>query len=385
MRSFITLFSAFIATGLLSPDNAFCQDRLVVSLTSISSNFTSRDFDSNGSQRAGYANVTFEHGDYGMTVNGTYVSTSYNVDQAEGDFSVATFADTDITTWRRAEIGALTIQGGIDFRLPTGKSSYDDRELAALFVDDLSQDLQTVNSYGGGTNIMPHFMAIYEFSKQFSFGAGARYEMTGEYDPKSSEDSGLYNPGDRLTLVGNAVLEVSDGNFLLLTGSMLSMGRDTFGGEDVYSQGDVADLEFRYIGIMGHGLTLVGSARYQTQDRDEVLNEENYLASETANRNNNSLELFASAIYQYSPKFAFTLMAGFKDVGANGYVDGDSFYDAGRDKKYVSPGLKWYFGKSAYLSANFRYDLVKDRKDAFSDTSATYDVYRFDVGVVFAM
>lgn len=385
MRSSITLLFTLIFAGVLFSDTAFCQERLVVSLTSMSSNFTSRDFDSNGSQLAGYANVTLEHDGYGLTVNGTYASTSYNVDQAEGDFSVSTFTDTDITTWRRAEFGALTVQGGVDFRLPTGKNSYDDRELAALFVDDLSQDLQAINSYGGGTNIMPHFMAVYEFSKEFSIGGGARYEMTGEYDPKSSDDSGLYNPGDRLTLVGNAVVEVGDGNFLLFTGSFLTMGRDTFDGEDVYSQGDVADLEFRYIGIMGHGLTLVGSARYQTQDRDEVLNEENFLASETSNRNNNSLELFGSAIYQYSSKFAFTLMVGFKDVGANGYVYGDSFYDAGRDKKYVSPGIKWYFGKSAYLAANFRYDLVNDRKDAFSETSAIYDVYRFDVGVVFAM
>ena len=122
-------------------------------------------------------------------------------------------------------------------RLPTGKASYSETELNSIFTDDLSQDLMLVNSYGGGTNLSPHFMAAYKVGS-FVLGAGLKYEITGEYDPTTDTADDNFDPGDRLLALINAVWTMTGDRFMMLTLTYGSVGKDKQGGADVYQEGD---------------------------------------------------------------------------------------------------------------------------------------------------
>ena len=97
----------------------------------------------------------------------------------------------------------------MDFKLPTGKASYTEDELHRILIDDLSQDLMLLNSYGGGINISHHMLIAYNMDN-IVLGGGIRYEVTGPYDPTSDGDGSDFDPGDQLLVLGNVVWIFSD-------------------------------------------------------------------------------------------------------------------------------------------------------------------------------
>ena len=355
-------------------------------LVSLSANYGSwrtGDLDSDGSQAMGFFQMSYDSGSWGAALTGAYVNTSYKASFSDDRFTIDTFTDTDISTYYSYKRKALTVQGGVDIGLPTGEPSYSDEDLSRIIVDDVSQDLMLINTYGAGLDIIPHIVLVYKFGR-FTGGLGARYEFTGEYDPTKDTPDDNFDPGDRLLGVLNGVLTVSKKDYLLLTLSYSYYGKDKQGGEEVYRQGDTVSVDGRYIRQWDSALNTVLGVSYLTQAKNEILGDGGSLESERANSNNNSLEVYLNTIYRYSGKLSLTGLVGYKQVGANGYSEDDDYYDAGRSKAYVEPGIAWYFSSRMYATLKARYSSVKDKKDASSAKDASYDVLNVDAGVVYS-
>lgn len=355
-------------------------------LVSLSLNYGSwrtGDLDSDGTQALSFAQVSYEGKSWGAAINGVFVSTSYKASHAEDRFDVTTLADTDISTYYSIKRGGLTLRGGVDVGAPTGKSSYSEDELKKVMVDDLSQDLMLINTYGAGLNVAPHLMAVYRF-KWGAAGLGARYEFTGEYDPATETAGDEFDPGDRLLLVLNTVARTVGEDYALFSLAYSRYGEDKQSGRGVFRQGDVIIATARYIRKWGGSFTSVAGVTYSTQRKNEVIGDGDTLESERANSNNNSLEAYVSGSYKFSGRLSATGLLGYKEVGANGYHEEDDYYDAGRSKAYIEPGMTWSFSSSVYATLRARYSRVLDKKDAASSEDAAYDVFNVDAGLVYS-
>ncbi|MBI4829302.1 MAG: hypothetical protein HY804_10945 [Nitrospinae bacterium] len=353
-------------------------------LVSLSANYgawRASGVDSDGSQALGFVQASYATDAYGASVTGVGARTSYLIPAGTERFEITTISDTDIATYYLHTFGAVTLRGGVDARIPTGKHAYTDTELSSIFLDDLSGDLMLVNSYGGGFDVTPHFLAIYNFDG-FVAGAGFKYEFTGEYDPTTDTADDNFNPGDRLTALVNAVYTVGESRYAMLTLSYSRSEKDTQGGVAVYRAGDTYSAEGRLIWRWANGLTSVASASYRTQTKDELLGEESLLVSEISNSNNNLYELFVNNVYQYAGGVSFSGLIGYKQALANGYAEGDALYDAGRAKLYLEPGVIYNLSDTSYASFKLRYTYLRDLADAFSASDATYSLINADISLV---
>ncbi len=353
-------------------------------LFSISANYGAWDtsaLDSDGRQTISFAQLAYDSKNWGASVSGAYASTSYKPSFADERFEVNTLTDTDISTYYNVKAGKLTIRGGLDLRLPSGKSSYSEGELGKIITDDLSQDLMLINTYGGGTNVTPNVMFVYKFTR-LTMGLGAKYDFRGGYDYSGDTPDDNLDPGDSLLTALNGVYALSRSNFLLFTFTYSHSENDKSNGEDIFRSGDVYAGEFRILKQFGPSLTLLLSASYKSQEKNELLGENNSLSGELANSNNNTLEFYLNTNYRLSKQITLNGLVGYKKVGANGYGDGDSLYDAGRDKFYVEPGVSWYFSNKMYVTGKVRYSNVNDEKDASSEKDAQYDVVNVDLNFV---
>ncbi len=354
-------------------------------MLSISSNYGSwqtDDLDSDGAQTLFLTQVTYDTLKWGAAVTGALANTSYKPSYIDERFEVNSLTDTDISTYYIFREKSLTVRFGVDLRLPTGKHSYTDDELTRLITDDISQDLMLVNSYGGGTNVTPHFMVVNKFDK-ITLGFGAKYDVTGKYDPTDDTPGDNIDPGDRVLAILNGLYRASKNDFIMLSLTYINVGADKMTGDDIFHQGDTYATEIRYLKKLA-ALTMIASASIRTQEKNKLISDENLLKSEISNSNNNIAEFYLSGVYRYSRKISFTALTGYKEVGANGYNSGDDFYDAGRSKIYVEPGISWYFSSKMYATGKARYTNVKDKSDAASVTNATYDVYNVDLSFVYS-
>ncbi|MBI4667088.1 MAG: hypothetical protein HY751_11850 [Nitrospinae bacterium] len=354
-------------------------------LLTISSNYgkwSASDVTSDGNQALGLVQLSYSPGDWGAAVSGTYAKTSYKSATSENRFDVSTLADSDLSLFYMYKTGGLTLRGGLDARLPTGKHSFSTEQLATVMVDELNQELMLLNTYGGGLNIIPNLVAVFSV-KPFTFGAGLRYELTGEYDPTTDTEGDNFNPGDRLLALVNGSFSFSDSDIVMLTLSYLNLTRDKQGGADVFRQGDTYSADMKYFRAWGDMFTSILGVTYKTQAKNESLSSESFLLSEASNSNNNILDIYANGTYRYSKEIAIQGVVGVKFVGANGYLEDDPLYDAGLDKIYVEPGVTWYFTESAYVSGKIRYSRIKNKKDALSEADAVYSLYNADVSFVY--
>lgn len=373
-----------LSAGPVSAQEADKARPWLVSLSANYGTWSTSDLDSDGSQALGFLQISYDADSrWGAAVTGAFVNTSYKASHSEERFDISTLTDTDLSTYYSLQAGALTLRGGVDLRIPTGKSDYSEEEYGRIIIDDLSQDLMLLNTYGGGLNVAPHFVAVYKFGR-FTGGLGARYEFAGEYDPTSDTDDGKFDPGDRLLLLLNGVAKVSSKDYFLLTVSYSTYSKDSQDGQDVYRQGDTVSAEARYIKQWDDFLSNVVGVVYKTQQKNELISETGSLESELANSNNNSLEVYLNNVYRHSSKLSVTGLVGYKEVGANGYEEGNDYYDAGRNKIYVEPGMSWYFTSNVYSTLRARYSYVKDKQDASSEVDAAYNVFNVDVGLVYS-
>jgi len=387
-REMFRVVTASLVLSLLAVAPALAEsDQRAPVLVSFSANhgaWTS-DASGDGAQSLAFTQVSYDSEEWGVLVSGVFAKTDYQGPGVDSRFSLTTPGDVDLASYYNYKDGAFTLQGGLDVSLPTGKAGYTDSELEAIFIDDVSADLMLLSTYGAGLNIMPHALAVYKLNDTFTLGAGVRYEINGAYDPGLDAEEDEYDPGDRFLAVGNGVVTFDKANILIGTVTWSQTGTDTQSGKDVYRQGDTIAAELRYLRAWSGGLSTILSLTYQTQGANESLTEEESLGTEISNSNNNSLEGYLNLQYRYSKAFTLRGLVGAKGVGANGYGSADDLYDAGRMKWYFEPGVQWSISDSMYLTGSARYSQVKDKKDAFAEEDATYNLYNIDIGIVYRL
>lgn len=355
-------------------------------LITLSSNFgqwSASGLANSGSQATVFAQASYGGAAWGGSITGRGARTSYETEQAAGKLEFATLTDTTVATYYAHQAGAVTLRGGIDFMLPTGKHAFTREELAKVVTDTITQDLMPLNSYGGGLNVNPHLMALWQANPRLTAGLGLRYEFTGSYDPVSDTPDDTLDPGDRILGVANGAYVIAEGHYLIGMITYNRTGADKQGGQDIYRAGDTLSADARYLRSWTPELTTVFSLSYQTQGKSESLSQGGVLNSELANSNNNVWEALVNTSWRYSSTFSYLLMAGYKQVLANGYSPGDSLYDGGRIRAFLEPGVTWRFNPVAYVTLKGRYTYLQDKQDAFAARDTAYSVFNLDAALVF--
>ncbi|MBI4665317.1 MAG: hypothetical protein HY751_02775 [Nitrospinae bacterium] len=343
----------------------------------------SGDTGGDGSQSLAYTQVAYDTQKWGVYLTGTYVNTSYKPSDTFADrLNINSLTDTAIATYYSMKLADVSLRAGLDFTLPTGKHAYSTSELAKVIVEDISQDLMLVNSYGAGFNMTPHFMASWQ-SSWGAAGIGARYTFAGEFDPTTGAENDNFKPGDRFFAVATGMVNITENkDFALLTATYTKAANDRQGGQDIFHSGDLLGLEGRYIRRWAENWESSLGLIARWQGKNESIGENGALGPETGNANGNSVELFFNNVYIYSDELTLTGVVGLRNVSANGYAEGDALYDAGRLKMYLEPGIGWRLTPSLWLSGKLRYARLMDKKDAFSPRDATYNIYNLDMGLV---
>ena len=355
-----------------------------VSATANYGSWSSIAGDNKGSQGLGYFQAAYDAANWGVAVTGKGANTSYKTVLSEDRLEFSTLTDTSISTYYSYKTGDLMLRGGVDLSLPTGKHSYTGSELGRIITDPLSQDLMMVNTYGAGTNVTPHLMAVYRVSDQFTIGGGARYEFTGPYDPTSDVSADNLDPGDRVMAMLNGVLTLTDSDYFMISAMYNQSGVDKQEGKEIFRTGAMYSLEARYIRKWEESFSSIFSVAYRQQDKNEILSATNVLNAELSNSNNNSWEAYINNVYRHSDDFSFTGMAGYKQVFPNGLKADEALYDGGRWKAYVEPGAMWFLSQANYVSFKLRYSYIFDKKDSFASEDSGYNVYNADLGYTYS-
>lgn len=357
---------------------------LTVSATANYGNWSSIAGDNKGSQGLAYFQAAYDAEGWGVAATGKGANTSYKTVLSEERLDFTTLTDTSFSSYYAHKIGDLLLRGGVDFSLPTGKHAYSSSELGRIITDPLSQDLMMVNTYGGGTNIIPHFLAVHKISDQLTLGGGFRYELTGSYDPTTDISNDMLDPGDRLMLMLNGAWIATDNDYFLLSVMYNYASVDKQDGKDIFRTGDMYTVEVRYIRKWEEDFNSILSFSYHQQEKNQMLSEGNVLNSELSNSNNNSWDVYINNVYRYSDDFSFAGMAGYKQVFPNGLGEDESLYDGGRWKAYVEPGIMWFLSPINYLSCKIRYSYILDKKDAFASDNSGYNVFNVDIGYTYS-
>jgi len=345
--------------------------------------FDTSDIDADGRQTIGYAQVVYDRDKWGLGLTSAYVQTKYKTQSSAERLDISGLTNTTITSFYKTSLGGWNLRFGLDVATPTGKTDKSVEELGMEMADDVRDDLLLMNSYGRGLDLAPHISATLK-SGPVTWGLGGRYTLAGEYDPTSNAANDNFDPGDNLKAVGSVMLRFRTRNSILLTFMYSTSGEDKQSGKSVFRNGDIYTLETRLVRNWSNELTSTLAFVHNRQTKNKRLAQGAALVSELNNSNVNTTDIFAQNAYVYDRRLTITLVGGYRVAASNGYGEGDTFYDAGRKKVYLEPGVIWSFSESYYSTFRLRYSHVNDKKDAFSSTDAAYQVFRIDTGVVFS-
>jgi len=339
--------------------------------------------DNSGGQSMIYSQLAYDASRWGASVTMTYASTSYNTIQSDNSFSVDGLTDTVIGTYYDVKINGVTVRGGVDLIVPTGKSSFplDDRQ--RMITDDINSDLMLLNHFGGGLSFRPHVIAAVKKGRVV-WAAGFNYLISGSYATSDDLENDTYDPGDKLIAVISADIDTGDDQFALVTVSYTTAGRDTLDGDDIYREGDIMALEARYVRNWFDLFQGTLGGKFSIQGKNDIIGVDNTITSETGNSNGNIMEIFLDGKLQITSGYSITGILGLKHVAANSYSMGEGLADAGRDILYLEPGFIWTLDAEAYVTGKLRYATVSDFQDDFSPEDARYDVINLEVGLVYS-
>lgn len=345
-------------------------------------NWSANGVDHQGRQSIASTQLVYKKNDWGVAVTESYTSTSYNTSLSNDNFEVDTPTDVSISSYYIKKLNKITLRGGLDISLGTGTNQYKTSELQSMIIDDINEDLMLINNYGSGLNFRPHILAAYD-AGPMTWGAGANYLLSGAFDPISDDNSGdEYNQGDKFTLFLSNLYKLSNKNFTLVTLSYSNWQTDTFGKQDLFSNGDKYQIKGRWVSEWAPLFRGTVGVQYSWQDKNKTFEGEDVFVTEKSNANGNEIEIFLDGLYSLTNSLSPTFILGYKQVENNGYASGEALYDAGRSLTYLEPGLIWYHGKDMYVVGKLRYSRIEDKADAFSVNNATYDVINMDIGLV---
>ena len=334
-----------------------------------------------GSQNLVYFSVAYIKKNYGVTLLGAYANTTYkyNGGQAE-DFSLSSLTDTTLSSYYKFNRGGLNIRAGLDFNLPTGNAGFTDSQFGALFTDNFVQDLNVVNFFGGGLDIAPNFV-ISKSLANLTVGFGMRYELTGKYDPTTETAGDDYDPGDLLTFIGSGMLRPNDRSLIVTDLRATLSTRDRRGGEDYFKQGNVYNLDLRYVRKYdSFRATLFGSYGMQEKNQKSGATA-GTLTTENRNTNNNKYELYTHIFYNFTSVVGISGILGYKNVMSND-ATGD-LRDAGYNKVYLGGGGTFTLSDILFWTAELRYFQIDNGADAQESQSTKYTGFNFDIGLVY--
>ncbi|MFQ5431451.1 MAG: hypothetical protein ACE5EN_02960 [Nitrospinota bacterium] len=335
-----------------------------------------------GGQNLVYFSAAYLKKKYGVTFLGSYANTSYIYNGGQpADFSLSSLTDSTISGYYKfSGIKGFDIRAGLDLNLPTGKAGFTDSQFGALFTDNVVQELNVVNFFGGGLNIAPNVVATKSLANM-TLGLGLRYELTGKYDPTTETPNDDYDPGDLLTFIGSGMLRPNNRSLIVADLRAAMSTRDRRGGEDFFKQGNVYNLNLRYVRKYDtFRATLFGS--YGMQDKNQRTGATaGTLTTEDRNTNNNKYELYTHVFYNFTSKVGISGILGYKDVQSNNAAG--SLKDAGYDKIYLGGGGTFTISDVLFWTAELRLFQVNNGADAQEAQSTKYNGFNFDIGLVY--
>ncbi len=335
-----------------------------------------------GGQNLAYFSAAYLKKDYGVTFLGSYAGTTYNYNGGQPeDFSLSSLTDSTISGYYKfSGVGGFNVRAGLDLNLPTGKAGFSNSRFGALFTDNVVQELNIVNFFGGGLNIAPNVIVSKSLARA-TVGLGLRYDLTGKYDPTTETPNDDYDPGDLLTFLGSGMFRPDDRSLIVGDFRAVMSTRDRRGGEDFFKQGNVYNLDLRYIKKYDTFRAML-FASYGMQDKNQSIGgTSGVLTTEDRNTNNNQYELFTYLFYNFTGKIGISGILGYKNVQSNNAA-GD-LKDAGYNKIYVGSGGTFTVSDNLFWTAELRLFRVNNGADAQETQSTMYSGFNVDIGVVY--
>lgn len=384
MKTTVLLFCAFLTLGTYS--DATGGESSSRTVLRINDNFGRWEGNSatkkEGEQNLLYFSASYSKPKYGISALGTYAKTSYLYNSASMvDLNLATLLDSTVSAFYRIrDLGGFNVRLGLDFNLPTGRAGFSEEELGALFLDNVTSDLNLVTSFGKGSDVAPS-VVVSRSVKRVVVGLGMKYTSTGKYDPTTERSDDDYSPGDILKIITSMQAQLFEKTILLLDAGMETSSRDRQSGQDVFKLGNIYDLKLRLIQKYG-SVRATYFASYGLQGKNQTLGTGG-ITTEDRNTNNNSYHLFANLYEQVAKWFGLQGIAGYKNVLANGYDSGSILYDGGYSKGYLGVGLFFRVSKRLLWTLNLRTFRVFNSPDSWELAGDTYTGYNLDSGFLY--
>jgi len=375
---------ALLSSGARAEEQPAPGTKWVLQLNENRSAFTSNSVPAkDGGQNLLYFSLGYMAPNYGVVLMGSHADTAYlyNNPGTKDDFHLYSLMDSTLSSYYLLpETAGFFVRMGMDFNLPTGHSSFSTNELNSILVDNVSKDLLIVPSFGKGLNLAPNVVASKTFGPIMA-GLGARYEITGEYNPASDVANKKYDPGDTFTLFGSLQYAISEKEMAMFDLSSVFSSRDQQGGAEVFKQGTAYTLGARYIKTyettrITYGLT------YGWQDKNQSF-DGGGVTTEDRNTNNDRWELLISGLRMLSQRMMMNGLIGYKNIYANRYDGANALYDAGYQKLYFGGGPVYVISDVMSVTGDVKLFQVVNGRDTLEPHSATYRGWTMDIGFVY--
>ncbi|MBI5178515.1 MAG: hypothetical protein HZA04_04585 [Nitrospinae bacterium] len=385
MRKVLSAVCAFVlASAAAAFAEAGDETKWVLQLNENRGTFTSNSSPAKeGGQNLLYFSLGYMAPNYGVVLMGSHADTAYlyNNPGAKDDFHLYSLMDSTLSSYYLLpEKAGFLVRLGLDLNLPTGHSSFSTKELNSILVDNVSKDLLLVPSFGKGLNIAPNVVASKTIGPIMA-GLGARYEITGEYNPASDVADKKYDPGDTLTLFGSLQYAISEKEMAMFDLSSVFSSRDKQGGAEVFKQGTAYTLGARYIKAyettrVTYGITYGWQDKNQTFDGGGV-------TTEDRNTNNDRLELLINGVRMLSQRMMMNGLIGYKNIYANRYDSTNTLFDGGYQKLYFGGGPVYVISDVMSVTGDVKLFQVVNGRDTLEPDSATYRGWTVDIGFVY--
>ncbi|GMT42083.1 MAG: hypothetical protein IEMM0002_0494 [bacterium] len=383
MKTPVLLFCAFLTLCTHSP--AAGEEFSSKTVVRVNDNFGRWEGNSaskkEGEQNLLYFSASYAKSRYGITALGTYAKTSYLYNGAGDDFNLATMLDSAVSSFYKIkDAGGFNVRMGLDLNIPTGRAGFSEKELGALFLDNVSRDLTLVTSFGKGLDVSPSIV-VSKPGKRIVAGLGIKYTLTGEYDPTTERNNDNYSPGDVIKIIASMQGRLFKNTILLFDADMETSSRDRQSGQDVFKLGNLYDLNLRLIQRYG-SVRATYFASYGFQNKNQMLGTGG-ITTEDRNTNNNSYRLFINLHNQIVKWFGLQAIAGYKKILKNGYDSSSMLYDGGYSKGYFGMGFFFGVSRSLLCTVNLRTFRLFNDQDSWEPVGDTYTGYNVDVGFLY--
>jgi hypothetical protein len=320
--------------------------------------------------------LSYQAEEWGISVSGGYAASAFRPGEGpDGDLDH--FIDTTVSArWTPVLLGGRAILGA-DVDLPTGKTKLSPTEQLAT----QDRDLVLISNFGTGLNANLHA----DWARPIgpvTVGVGAGFQLRREYDPTGDIPDDNVDPGSQLTATARIEGLVGTTLNLGLQLTHLRFGTDERGGQQIFEVGSVwevaASIDYRPEPWWGRI-----TARWNTTGKHRRLDATGQLAREPHRGSGNAILVSAEAGYVVSEILAVRLMGDVYDVAANDYPADDPFFDAGRTKVALGPGVTWSPLPNVSVDLSVKGFVLWDTKDAIHGRDTRFTGVHADLLVTY--